>query len=95
MKCKKYLDWIKQQPCRVTMQEGVDAHHIINVLPGAMGSKVHDIFTIPLVREVHNNLHHLGGREWERQSCVSQAKECIYMINQAINEGVIEIRWVM
>lgn len=92
--CQKYIDWIKSQPCRVTMQDGVDPHHVINVLPGAIGSKVHDLFTIPLTREEHTRLHHMGGREWERQTGESQAKEVLMMINQALEEGLIEINWV-
>lgn len=92
--CPKYLAWIRSQPCRVTMQERCDAHHVINVVPAAMGGLVHDLFTIPLIRKEHALLHHLGAKSWEINTGESQAVECLRMINQALDEGLIEINWV-
>lgn len=92
--CKKYLAWIKTLPCRHNMQNGVDPHHIINVLPSGTGTKVHDLFVMPLNREAHNNLHHYGKRVFEAGTRMNQAEEVLKTINQAINEGLIEIKWV-
>ena len=89
---KKYTDWIKSQRCRVLMTEGPDCHHVINILPGAMGSKVSDLFTIPLSRSIHANLHHIGKASWEKLNNTSQAEECLKMINKALEEGLIEIK---
>ncbi|HHN8388108.1 DUF968 domain-containing protein [Morganella morganii] len=55
--CPTYLQWVKKQPCCVCGQQADDPHHIIGHGAGGMGTKAHDIFTIPLCRIHHNELH--------------------------------------
>ena len=54
---QKYLAFVKTLPCCHTGNYGVDAHHIIGIGMGKMGGKNHDITTMPLTREVHNEVH--------------------------------------
>lgn len=53
----KYLQWVKSQPCCVCGATADDAHHIIGYGQGGIGTKSHDLFTIPLCRVHHRNLH--------------------------------------
>ncbi|HBY5838878.1 TPA: DUF968 domain-containing protein, partial [Klebsiella pneumoniae] len=55
--CQKYLQWVKSQPCCVCGQQADDPHHIIGHGTGGTGTKAHDIFTIPLCRIHHDELH--------------------------------------
>jgi hypothetical protein len=56
--CEKYTRWVKKQPCMCCQQQADDPHHIIGYGLGGMGTKAHDIFTIPLCRRHHDELHH-------------------------------------
>lgn len=93
-KCKEYLEWVRGHACRATMAPGCDTHHIINLLPGYMGGKVSDLFTMPLCREEHGYLHDGGAKKWEIDTGLSQAEEVLIMINKALEDGVIEIKWI-
>lgn len=61
----KYLQWVKSQPCCVCNSIAHDAHHLIGYGQGGMGTKAHDLFTIPLCRIHHDELHK-DKTEWER-----------------------------
>lgn len=61
---RKYLDWVKTQPCIVSGLPADDPHHLVG--HGFSGSgKAPDWTVIPLTRELHNELHHIGWRAWE------------------------------
>ena len=60
-----YLKWVKSQPCCVCNSVAHDAHHLIGYGQGGMGTKAHDLFTIPLCRIHHDELHK-DKTEWER-----------------------------
>ncbi|WP_392552902.1 DUF968 domain-containing protein [Orbus wheelerorum] len=64
--CEKYTQWVKTQPCVCCGKQADDPHHIIGYGQGKMGGKPHDIFTIPLCRTHHNDLHH-NVVEWEQR----------------------------
>lgn len=53
-----FLAWVKTQPCICCGQPADDAHHLIGWGQGGIGTKAHDIFTIPLCRKHHRQLHH-------------------------------------
>lgn len=52
-----YLSWVKSQSCACCGQAADDAHHLIGWGQGGVATKAHDIFTIPLCRKHHNELH--------------------------------------
>ncbi|EFE8088378.1 DUF968 domain-containing protein [Escherichia coli] len=54
---EKYTRWVKTQPCSCCGKPADDPHHLIGHAQGGMGTKAHDIFTLPLCREHHNELH--------------------------------------
>lgn len=64
--CEKYTQWVKTQPCVCCGKQADDPHHIIGYGQGKMGSKAHDIFTLPLCRYHHNELH-ANVEEWENK----------------------------
>lgn len=64
--CEKYTQWVKTQPCVCCGKQADDPHHIIGYGQGKMGSKAHDIFTLPLCRFHHNELH-ANVEEWENK----------------------------
>ncbi len=53
----KYLAWVKTQPCECCGMPSDDPHHLIGWGQGGMATKAHDIFTIPLCRKHHTELH--------------------------------------
>ncbi len=56
---KKHLAWIRKQPCVVTGFGPCEPHHLTRVPGGkrGMGAKNLDIYTVPLVRHIHAELH--------------------------------------
>lgn len=62
----KYTQWVKTQPCVCCGKPSDDPHHIIGYGQGKMGGKSHDIFTLPLCRIHHNELHR-DVNAWEKK----------------------------
>jgi len=63
-KSKKYLDWVRVQPCMITGYPLCDPHH----LKGhgfSGGTKATDLAIIPLYHLTHDNLHNIGYKQWE------------------------------
>ncbi|EOI6865246.1 DUF968 domain-containing protein [Yersinia enterocolitica] len=54
---RKWLTWVKSQACSGCGGSADDAHHIIGHGQGGMGTKAHDLFSIPLCRGCHDALH--------------------------------------
>lgn len=66
---RKYLDWVKAQPCCICDAPADDPHHIkgIGHMSGA-GLKAPDWATMPLCRNHHNAMHAdwmLWPEQWE------------------------------
>lgn len=67
MKNKKYLDWVRRQPCACCGAPGDDAHHIIGIggMSG-MGMKAPDWATMPMCR-IHHTMIHNTPEMWPEQ----------------------------
>ncbi|XBS71138.1 DUF968 domain-containing protein [Acerihabitans sp. KWT182] len=52
-----YTQWVKAQPCGGCGSPADDPHHITGHALGGMATKPHDLFTIPLCRRCHDELH--------------------------------------
>ncbi len=88
VRSKKYLDFVRSLPCCYSGKtDDIQAHHIISSgLGGVMGSKVSDIFTIPLHAVYHAKLH-----SFPQSMQIDQNLECLKVIDKALREGVISI----
>ena len=84
----KYTQWVKTQPCVCCGKQADDPHHIIGYGQGKMGGKTHDIFTLPLCRIHHNELHK-NAEEWE-QKHGSQILLLIQFLDRVFGMNVIE-----
>lgn len=87
---KKYREWVASNPCCYTgYSYGVIPHHPISCgLGGAMGSKVSDLFCIPLNAEFHSKTH-AGKDGFEHY--IDQKAEALKMIELAVSEGVLKL----
>lgn len=65
---KKYIKWLKTQPCVISGLPADDPHHIIGHGFSGMGTKAPDWAMIPLNREIHTELHTIGFKEWENRN---------------------------
>ena len=92
-RCKKYTDWVKQLPSAISMKPADDPHHVKGVLFTGT-TKPHDLFVMPMTRDEHTYLHDKGATEWQRIMQISQSDEIIRTINKALNDGLIEIKWI-
>ncbi|HAS6161638.1 TPA: DUF968 domain-containing protein [Vibrio vulnificus] len=64
---ESYLKFVRSLPCVITGKtEGVVAHHLIGHGEGKMGSKTHDLFTMPLTADEHRRFHD-DSKGWEAQ----------------------------
>lgn len=86
---KKYTEWVKQLPSVVSRRPADDPHHLVGHGYSGMGTKVSDIWTFPLTREEHTELHLIGYKAWE-DLYGSQMKFVIETIELAVQEGVIK-----
>ncbi|MFW7203693.1 DUF968 domain-containing protein [Serratia sp. BNK-17] len=84
---KAYLRWVKSRPCVICGIQADDAHHIIGHGQGGMGTKAHDLFTIPLCREEHDALHRAPSR-WESEHG-SQIELWFKFIDYSMSIGAI------
>lgn len=66
-----------------------EAHHAIGVGFGWMGDKASDLFTLPLCRECHTDLH-AGVKDWEALHG-SQWEYVALTIHRAITDGVLTL----
>ncbi len=89
-RCRKYLDWVKEQPSCVSGLPADDAHHIKgHGLGGTV--KAPDWAAIPLTREEHTNYHFIGLSRWEEKHG-SQLEHVAKTLGKAIQAGVISIK---
>jgi hypothetical protein len=82
----KYLQWVKSQPCCVCGATADDAHHIIGYGQGGIGTKAHDLFTIPLCPVHHSELH--KDPKWWEQENGSQLILLFKFLDRSIGLGV-------
>ncbi|EIV5804190.1 DUF968 domain-containing protein [Klebsiella aerogenes] len=82
-----FISWVKTQPCMCCGQSADDAHHLIGWGQGGVGTKAHDIFTIPLCRKHHRTLHH-DPVAFEREYG-SQPELIIKLLDRAYALGVL------
>jgi len=87
---KKYLAWVKTLDSVLSHQPGCDAHHLIGHGQGGIGTKVTDIWTFPLTRGEHTELHHMGWKAWEEEHG-SQWRFIGLTVHLAILEGPLSL----
>ena len=85
--CEDYTRYVKALPCVVCQQQADDPHHLIGHGQGKMGGKAHDLFTIPLCRQHHDELHR-DAAGWERRHG-SQLQHLIATLDRALKEGAL------
>lgn len=85
---RKWLQFVKSQPCMCCGKQADDPHHIIGY-GGKMGSKQHDLFVIPLCRIHHDELHRNVGKF--EQDYGSQLELLIKFLDRALGLGALEI----
>ena len=81
---KDYTDWVKKQPSVISQIPADDPHHLIGHCTG--GTKVSDLFTFPLTRGEHTELHDMGWQTWESING-SQWKFVAETLEKAIKDG--------
>lgn len=84
---EKYTRWVKSQPCVCCGQQADDPHHLIGHGLGGTGTKTHDLYTIPLCRKHHDELHR-DVQKWEEQHG-SQMKLLFDFLNRSLGVGVL------
>lgn len=62
---ERYLAWIRTKHCLVCMDSLVEAHHVLPMGGGKMGSKTDDRRTVPLCRDAHQKYHDKGRVRFE------------------------------
>lgn len=83
---RRYLDWVKQQPCVMCGAPSDDPHHIISVggMSG-MGMTAPDSMAMPVCRPHHDEIHRTP-ELWEKQwEWVSRT------LDKALRDGVLTL----
>ena len=91
-----YRDWVVSLPCCISgyQGEGVDPHHIKGkawLTGGSLSKKGSDLTCIPLVHELHMELHNNGWETFEKKYNMSQLEWMVKTILQAEKDGVIKL----
>ncbi len=84
---EKYTRWVKSQNCVCCTQQADDPHHLIGHGLGGTGTKTHDLFTIPLCRKHHDELHR-DPRTWD-EAHGSQIELLFNFLNRSLGVGVL------
>lgn len=82
-----YLQWVKTQPCEGCGSPADDPHHLIGWGQGGMGTKAHDVLSIPLCRTCHTELHNDPVKFEQKHG--SQPAMIIRVIDRACSLGVL------
>jgi len=83
LKSKKYLAWVREQPCCHT---GLPAepHHVIAIGMGKTGGKAADIHAVPLCRETHDEVHD-DPDSWPQAKWLMETQE------RAFRDGILVV----
>lgn len=84
---RNYLNWVKTLPCECCQQQSDVPHHLIGWGQGGMATKAHDIFSIPLCRKHHTELH--NDRLAFERKYGSQLEMIIRVLDRAYALGVL------
>lgn len=82
-----YTRWVKTQPCLCCGKQADDPHHLIGYGQGGMATKTHDLFTLPLCRKHHDELH-ADTNAFERRYG-TQPELLLRILDRALAIGVI------
>ena len=81
---KKYLAWVRQQPC-IRCGAEAEPHHLKGIgNMGGVGQKAPDWATMPLCRRCHDDMHR-DSSGWEYQW-----EMIVRTVGNAISEGVLK-----
>lgn len=83
---RKYLDWVKQQPCIICGAQADDPHHLVGVGGmGGMGTKAPDSMVLPVCR-IHHGEIHADPLCWHEQwQWIART------LDKALRDGVLEV----
>ncbi|MCU6383423.1 DUF968 domain-containing protein [Enterobacter quasiroggenkampii] len=84
---RNYLNCVKTLPCECCQLQSDDPHHLIGWGQGGMATKAHDIFSIPLCRKHHTELH--NDRLAFERKYGSQLEMIIRVLDRAYALGVL------
>lgn len=90
LKSKKYRDFVVSLPCICCSVPpeviGIDPHHInVKGLGKGTGSKISDIFCIPLCRRCHTLIH-------KDSNMIDQMRAALLTIEKAVVCGVLDVK---
>jgi len=80
---KKYLEWVKTLDCVYSGMPADDAHHIIGVGEGGMGTTASDLFVYPVTRGEHSKVHQIPERWPDQWEYVART------LREAVKQGVL------
>ena len=84
---KKYLDFVRTQPCAICGRPSDHAHHIIGIGGmGGMGTKAPDYMTMPLCVAHHTAMHN-SDYPWS-----DQWEHIARTLGKAIDEGGLDVK---
>ncbi len=84
-----YKKWVKEQSCLITNLPSPDPHHLrnVNILNGT-GTKPTDEYIIPLAHELHQELHTIGEKTFEKKYSIDLLKELEKCHNQFMQYAI-------
>ncbi|WBM69151.1 DUF968 domain-containing protein [Buttiauxella sp. WJP83] len=82
-----FIKWVKIQPCEGCGSPADDPHHLIGWGQGGMGTKAHDLLSIPLCRICHTELHNDPVKFEQKHG--SQPAMIIRILDRACALGVL------
>lgn len=91
-----YKAYIRGLTCVVSEHHGdsIDPHHIKGVAwltGGSTGKKASDLTCIPIRHDLHQELHQIGWKSFEKKYNISQVECMVRTILQAEKDGVLKI----
>jgi hypothetical protein len=86
IRSRKYLDWVKTLDCCMCRAPDYsDPHHITGKGQGGMGTKADDLYTMPLCRHCHDEMHKDPGLWADQWAYVAQT------LREAVKQGVLKL----
>lgn len=86
---RKYMEWVKCLRCVSCGSPADDPHHPHGTGFKGMGTKVPDVWAIPMCRTCHDELHH-DVHAWEEKNG-SQFEHALLTLTEAIYKGRVRL----
>jgi hypothetical protein len=74
----EYIEFMRDQPCCISMQHGCDLHHLDNIQVNRKKPNMRHFTVVPLNRLLHTEFHAMGIDKFQQKYKIQLWREAMY-----------------